>query len=86
MTSRLPTLDELMGEIADLRPLSAVATNILEITEGDRFSAQELAQVLATDQALTAKMLRLANSAYYGFPRRINTVRDAVVLLGFRAV
>jgi HD-like signal output (HDOD) protein len=31
-------------------------------------------------------MLRLANSAYYGFPRRITTVRDAVVLLGFRAV
>src|SRR5262249_52918304 len=33
-----------------------------------------------------AKTLRLANSAYYGFPRRITTVRDAVVLLGFRAV
>ena len=31
-------------------------------------------------------MLRLANSAYYGYPRKITTVRDAVVLLGFRAV
>lgn len=31
-------------------------------------------------------MLRLANSPYYGFPRRITTVRDAIVLLGFRAV
>ena len=42
--------------------------------------------VLSSDQALSAKMLRLSNSAYYGFPRRIITVRDAVVLLGFRAV
>ena len=38
------------------------------------------------DPALTAKLLHLANSAYYGFARRISTVRDAVVLLGFRAV
>ena len=81
-----PSLDEVVNEIADLRPLGAVATRILEITEDERFSAHELAQVVATDQALTGKMLRLSNFAYYGFPRRISTVRDAVVLLGFRAV
>ncbi len=81
-----PTLSEVVNEVADLRPLGAVATRILEITEDDRFSAHELAQVIATDQALSAKMLRLSNSAYYGFPRTISTVRDAVVLLGFRAV
>lgn len=83
---RFPTLDEMVNQMLELRPLSAVATRILELTEGDRFSAHELAQVITSDQALTAKMLRLANSAYYGFPRRIATVRDAVVLLGFRAV
>ena len=63
-----------------------VALRVLELAEGDRFSAHELAQTVSADQALTAKILRLSNSAYYGFPRRITTVRDAVVLLGFRAV
>ena len=81
-----PALEEVLNEIADLRPLNTVATSILQITEGDRFSAHELARMIASDQALTVKMLRLANSAYYGFPRKITTVRDAVVLLGFRAV
>lgn len=81
-----PTLDEVVNEVADLSPLGAIVTRILQITEDDRFSAHELAQVVATDQALSAKILRLSNSAYYGFPRRISTVRDAVVLLGFRAV
>ena len=81
-----PTLDELVNEIAELQPLPTVAAQILSITEDDRFSAHELATLIASDQALTAKMLRLANSAYYSFPRRITTVRDAVVLLGFRAV
>lgn len=86
MNPGYPSLDEAVNQIAELRPLGAVATQIINITEGDRFSAHELATVISSDQALTAKMLRLANSAYYGFPRRITTVRDAVVLLGFRAV
>ena len=82
----VPTLDELVNELADMRPLGTIATRILELTEDDKFSAHELATVIASDQALSAKMLRLSHSAYYGFPRRISTVRDAVVLLGFRAV
>lgn len=79
-------LDLLIAEVAELRPLPAVAVRALEIAEGEHFSAHELAQAISADQALTAKLLRLSNSAYYGFPRRITTVRDAVVLLGFRAV
>jgi HD-like signal output (HDOD) protein len=86
MQQRFPSLDEVVTGLAELRPLGAVANRVLQLTEGDRFSAHELALVISSDQALTAKMLRLSNSAYYGFPRRITTVRDAVVLLGFRAV
>ena len=79
-------IDVLIGEISDMQPLPVVAVRVLEIADGQQFSAHELSQAIAADQALTAKVLRLSNSAYYGFPRRITTVRDAVVLLGFRAV
>ena len=75
-----------MNGLAELRPLSPVARSIIENTEDRRFSAHELAAGIASDPVLTAKMLRLANSAYDGFPRWITTARDAVVLLGFRAV
>ncbi|MEZ4502580.1 MAG: HDOD domain-containing protein [Dehalococcoidia bacterium] len=81
-----PTVRELAQRVAELRPIGAVAARTLQLTEGDQFSAHELARVIASDQVLTTKLLRLANSAYYGFPRRISTVRDAVVLLGFREV
>ena len=80
------TLDEVINDIAGLQPLGAIATQILAITESDRFSAHELAKLISSDQALSTKMLCLSNSAYYGFPRAITTVRDAIVLLGFRAV
>lgn len=84
--SQLPGLDAVVHEIAEIRPLAGVASAVLRITDSDRFSAHELGKVIATDQALSAKVLRLSNSAYYGYPRRIGTVRDAIVLIGFRAV
>ncbi|MDA0256804.1 MAG: HDOD domain-containing protein, partial [Chloroflexi bacterium] len=68
-----PELDSLVAELAELRPLPAVAARALQLAEGDRFSAHELAGAIAADPALTARILRLANSAYYGFPRRIAT-------------
>lgn len=81
-----PTLEELAARVATLRPVSGVAVRVLSLTEEQSISAHELADVMAADQALSAKMLRMANSAYYGHARRISTVRDAVVLLGSRTV
>ena len=80
------TLDEVVAGVVELRPLPAVAFRVLELADDGKFSAHELASLIASDQALTAKILRLANSPFYGFARRITTVRDAVVLLGFRTV
>lgn len=79
-------IDVLVEEIADLQPLPPIAAQVLQLAEGETFSAHELAQAISSDPALTARVLRVANSAYYGFPRRITTIRDAVVLLGFRQI
>lgn len=79
-------VETLAAEIAELRPLPESALRIAQLTTDDRFSAHELAALIAQDPAITARLLRLANSAYYGSPRRVGTVRDAVVLVGLRAV
>jgi putative nucleotidyltransferase with HDIG domain len=49
-------------------------------------SAKQVANALSTDQVLTARVLRMANSAFYGAPRRISTLTDAIVLLGMRSI
>ncbi|GMV84518.1 MAG: hypothetical protein AMXMBFR80_03760 [Dehalococcoidia bacterium] len=77
---------ELLKRVDDLPPLPAVAARVMGMAEDDKTSAMDLAQVLATDQALTARLIRISNSAYYGFARRISTVREAVVMLGFKQV
>jgi putative nucleotidyltransferase with HDIG domain len=81
-----PTIDELLQRVEELAPLPHVASRVIQVTEEDTFSAYDLAAIIATDTALTAKMLRVTNSAFYAYPRRITTVRDSVVLIGFRVV
>jgi putative nucleotidyltransferase with HDIG domain len=76
------TIDTLVRQVQQLAPLPAVALKVLELAHDDRSSAADLASVIATDQAMTAKLLRLANSAYFAAGRAIPTVRDAVVVLG----
>jgi putative nucleotidyltransferase with HDIG domain len=77
---------ELLSRVDELPPLPAVAMKVMGMADDDRTSALDLAQVLATDQALTAKLIRISNSAYYGFARRVSTVREAVLVLGFKQV
>ena len=55
-------LDELVEGIEELRPLPAIAASIVQMSEGSQFSAQDLARVVSTDQALTLTILRLSNS------------------------
>ena len=59
---------------------------MIGLIDHPRTSAKDVASLISTDQALTAKILKLANSAFYGFPRGIATVNHAVVVLGFDTV
>lgn len=76
----------IVNRTAELTPLRSVAARAISIAEDERSAAMDLAAVLSSDQALTARLLRLSNSAYYGYARRISTVREAVILLGMRTV
>ncbi|HNM78165.1 MAG TPA: HDOD domain-containing protein [Tepidiformaceae bacterium] len=76
----------IVNRTTDLTPLKSVATKAIQIAEDERSAAMDLATVISSDQALTSKLLKLSNSAYYGYARRISNVREAVILLGMRTV
>src|SRR3954451_946059 len=82
-----PALTRLVEEVRDL-PLTVSDVLAQVITECDNADASvsSLARIMAADQALAAMVLKLANSAYYGYARRIESLPDAVVLLGFASV
>ncbi len=77
---------KLAATIGDLPSLPHVITQIIRLVEDPTTSAAQVSQAIGSDQALVSKVLRLANSAYYGFPYQISTVAHATVILGFRAV
>jgi len=80
-------LMELVDEVRDL-PLtvSDVLAQVIQECDNADASVSSLAQIMARDQALAAMVLKLGNSAYYGYARRIESLPDAVVLLGFASV
>lgn len=79
-------LDDLVRQVRDLPALPDLAVKVMHLTDNPRVSAGDVARVLSADQAMTARVLRLANSAFYGVPQRVSTVTEAVVLLGLRTV
>lgn len=80
------SLEQIVAAVNDLPALPHVVVKVMQLSEDPDSTAQDINNVLTQDQSMTARVLRLANSAFYGFPRRISTVTDAVVLLGFRTI
>lgn len=80
------SLESIVEAVNDLPALPGVVTRVIQLTDDPNSTAQDINNVLNQDQAITARVLRLANSAFYGYTRRINTVTDAVVFMGFKTI
>lgn len=76
----------IIESIEDLPTLPKVVLRITELVNNPGSSAKDLAGVITEDQVLTARLLKLVNSSFYGFPQKISTVTGAIVLLGFDAI
>ena len=70
----------------NLPTLPLIVTRLLELIEDPGSAIQDLQEVISMDLALTAKVLKLANSAYYGYPREISTLTQAVIVLGLNTI
>lgn len=76
----------ILKEVRDLPPFSAIANRALKLTNDPRSSAVDISRVISYDPAFTARVLRMANSAYYGFARKVTTVSEAIVILGYETL
>src|SRR5437867_2691937 len=76
-------LKKVTESMVALPTLPLVASRLLEsIADPDSANSEEIGAVIALDPSLTARTLKLANSDFYGFPRKVGTVDLAVVVLG----
>lgn len=77
------TPQEVIQNLGDLPPLPQVATRVIRISAGSNTSSEELRNLIRMDQALTAQILRVANSAMFGMVREVTTLTQAIMTLGF---
>lgn len=80
------TMDDLLSKTTDLPSIPSAALAAIQEADNPLSSVQSIAEHICLDQSLTARILRLANSSYYGLPRQVATIPDAVVVLGTRTV
>jgi putative nucleotidyltransferase with HDIG domain len=77
---------EIISNLDRLPEIPAVALQVSQLLDVPSTDAQDLAEVIMLDPALTAQILKLCNSAEYGFSRKISTISEAVSILGAKAL
>lgn len=78
--------EDIVLRLRRLPALPSVLDAVLSSFADDDVDIGQICKQIACDQALTARLLRVANSSFYGLQCRVATINDAVVVLGFRAV
>ena len=77
---------EKIENVTALPTIPKVLNKLLAVIENPRVSLNEISNFISGDPALTIKVLRMVNSPVYGFPGRISSVNQAVILLGLTVV
>ncbi len=81
-----PVVDAAIAKCADISTLPEVTAKIIELVETPSSTARDMHEVIKTDPALAARMLKVVNSPFYGLPGQIASVDRAIILLGLSAV
>lgn len=76
----------IINQIDNLKPIPQIANKIMSIVEDPNSSMSDLSEIIIYDQALTANILRICNSAYFSLPVKVESVHQAIVYLGMDQV
>lgn len=77
-------LQTVLGQLGSLPALPQTYGKLAEMTSNPDFSLDAVSAVVERDPAVTAAVLRIINSAYFGLPRRVSSVRETVRFLGIQ--
>lgn len=79
-------LNELMSKVDNLAVLPHVVFKVLEVTGDCDSPAVEMEKAITIDPGFSTKILTLANSAYFGLPKRVTSIKESLMFLGFKSV
>ena len=76
------SLQTLMREIENLKPIPAVTNKLLDVIDNPDSSMEDIAQIIQYDPVITASVLKTCNSAYFGLKNPAESIKDAINILG----
>ncbi|MFP4416561.1 MAG: HDOD domain-containing protein [Chitinivibrionales bacterium] len=79
-------LQQKIGSISNLPTLPQLSMQLMNVVNDKTSSAADVTAIISQDISLSAKILRLANSAFYGIPRTVTNINSAVVILGMKVI
>ena len=79
-------LTAILNQIDSFPALPATVNRVIEITSNPESSANDLMQAILPDQSMCIAILKLANSAFFGRPRKVASIEEAIVVLGFQEI
>lgn len=79
-------IKELINEIDNLKPIPAIVNQIMSVSEDPGSSMADVADIILYDPLITANILRMCNSAYFTTSRKIDSVQDAITMMGLEQV
>jgi putative nucleotidyltransferase with HDIG domain len=79
-------IHRIYAKIDEIPTLSPLLQKIMGAVENSNSDARDLTDIISRDPSLTSKILKVANSAYYGFSNQVDNLDRAVMLLGFNMV
>ena len=75
-------VQDLVNNVSELISLPEVSLRVNEIANDPNSTAEDMGQVIAQDPGLVARMLKIANSSYYGLSKEVDTISRAIAVLG----
>ncbi len=76
-------LDKVMATIGDLPATPAIIATLMNMTSDINTDINKITKAIMADQSLTAKVLKMSNSSFYGRSREVKTLKEAIMILGF---
>lgn len=79
-------INSLLYKVKQFPTLPTIYTTLLDVMSDSKSTAGDLAKVISKDQASATKILQVANSSIFGLQNRVNTIKQAIVYIGFNEV
>jgi len=75
-------IDEILNLVKHVQPFPKVVQRVMEMLDNPETNVKDLAEVIQYDQVITANVLKICNASYFGLPRKVSSLNEALVIVG----